>query len=190
AKLIRNVLESSKNDVIPFQQDLETIKLFIALEQFRFNFNFETYLHVDQKLMEGDYMVPPMLIQPFIENAIQHGLFNKEKGDKHLKIDVKLEDRFIVYTITDNGIGREKAREFKRINKPDHASYGIEMSKDRLKIYNQGPYKNLDGHPQINELSIVDLYENGHPCGTKVQLLLKLGFCSKLANSHENNPGR
>jgi len=79
----------------------------------------------DDELLHGDYKVPPMLVQPFIENAIHHGLRNKIDGEKTLGVRIKLKNDYIIYTITDSGVGREKAAQLKQVNRPEHVSYGI-----------------------------------------------------------------
>ena len=174
ARLIRNVLESSKNNVIPFYKDFETIQLFIDLERFRSNGKFSYQLQADQELLNGDYKVPPMLVQPFIENAIHHGLFNKEEGDKHLRVDAKLDKDFIVYTISDNGVGRKKAEELKNINRPAHMSYGIRISQERIKNFNRHLPSNKLGNVQDKDLVVTDLKVNGECAGTEVKLRLKI----------------
>ena len=174
AKLIRNVLESSKNNVIPFYKDLEAIRLYIDLEQFRCSNKFHYTIYADEELLNGDYTVPPLLIQPFIENAIHHGLLNKKHADKQLFIDIRLEGEIIVYNITDNGVGRKRSGQLNTINKPEHISYGIQISKERLEIYNRSIHQ-----PQrkriINgdEILITDLFDNDIPSGTRVEVKLK-----------------
>lgn len=174
ARLIRNVLESSKNEVVPFYKDFETVQLFIDLERFRSNYKFNYQLQADQELLNGDYKVPPMLIQPFIENAIHHGLFNKENGEKHLKVNARLDGDYIVYTITDNGVGRKRAEELNRINRPDHVSYGIQIASERVKNFNsRASAGKTEGH-EPDHLRITDLTVNDQCSGTIVQLRLKI----------------
>lgn len=163
ARLIRNVLESSKNNIIAFQKDLESIKLFIELEQFRCSNKFSYTLDTEMDLLNGDYKVPPLIIQPFIENAIHHGLLNKETGSGQLDISISIDEDYIHYRIVDNGVGRERAAELNRINKPEHLSYGIAISTERLKRYNE----------DFDSIQITDLYENSHPVGTKVEIYIK-----------------
>lgn len=170
AKLIRNVLDSSKAETVPFHKDFETTKLFVDLEQFRSSGSFSYTMHADDDLLNGDYRVPPMLMQPFIENAIRHGLMNKESGNRFLSIDVRLEGHQLVYTIEDNGVGRARAEELRQLNMPEHISYGIEISRQRIRNHNlnaRSAYKD-DG------FLILDLYQNDVPCGTRVQLKLNI----------------
>lgn len=171
ARLIRNVLDSSKNNIIPFQRDLESIKLYIELEQFRCSNKFSYTIDTDADLLNGDYKVPPLIIQPFIENAIHHGLLNKESGSGQLSISISLKEDYIKYTIIDNGVGRERAAALNLINKPEHLSYGIAISTERLDRYNE----------DFDSIQIIDLYENSLPAGTKVEINIKADE-SKVAN--------
>lgn len=159
AKLIRSVLDSSKNNLVPFQIDLETIRLYLEMEKFRCNDKFLYEISVEPVLLHGDFKVPPLIVQPFLENAIHHGLLNKKENDKQLQVKINLCDEFIVYTITDNGIGREKAAKVKERNKPEHQSYGIAITRERIHLHNQ--------HGIDDDLVIADLEKEGAPSGTK-----------------------
>jgi ligand-binding sensor domain-containing protein len=166
AKLIRVVLDSSKNNVVPFYKEYEALNLFLQLEQFRCNNKFEYELNVDEEVINGNYKVPPLLIQPFIENAIHHGLMNKADNDKKLSIHIGIKNESIHYYIADNGIGRQKAFEIKNLNKPEHVSYGIDISRERVQLYNKnGNEKNV---------VITDLYTNGTPAGTMVEVSINI----------------
>lgn len=167
AKLIRNVLDSSKNNAVPFQKDHESLQLYLQMEQFRCSDRFEYGISVDNELLQGDYKVPPLILQPFVENAIHHGLLNKENNDRLLQVTAALKEGFIEYTVTDNGIGRQKAALLKGINKPEHISYGIQITEERIRLYNQPGKANGD-------LEISDLYENGLPAGTRVTIRVKI----------------
>ncbi len=165
AKLIRVVLESSKNIVVPFHKEYDALQLFLQLEQFRCGNKFEYSLSVDEELREGDYKVPPLLVQPFIENAIHHGLMNKQGPDKKLQVKIGVENGKIKYLVADNGVGREKALQIKNLNKPDHISYGIQISKERIHLYNRSADK--------DDVIIKDLFEDGKPAGTQVEVTIK-----------------
>lgn len=174
ARLIRNILDSSNNNVVPFHKDFETTKLFIELEKFRSSDNFEYELYADRELLNGDYKVPPLLMQPFIENAIHHGLFNKTDDKKFLEVKVKLDNDHIIYTIRDNGVGRTRAEELKKINKPEHKSYGIHISKERIRNHNDAHAHHMV-FTSAKYVTISDIYENDKPAGTSVELKLKIG---------------
>lgn len=167
AKLVRNVLDSSKNNVVSFHKDYESLQLYLQMEQFRCNGRFEYQLTVDPELLNGDLRVPPLIVQPFVENAIHHGLLNKENNDRKLVVSACIDKDYIRYTITDNGIGREKARQLKEINKPEHRSYGIQITEERIHLYNQESRS-------ANDVTITDLYKDNEPCGTSVMIRLKI----------------
>jgi ligand-binding sensor domain-containing protein/putative methionine-R-sulfoxide reductase with GAF domain/anti-sigma regulatory factor (Ser/Thr protein kinase) len=166
AKLIRNVLDSSKNDVVAFQKDYETLELYLQMEQFRCSDKFTYQLIAEDELLYGDYKVLPLIVQPFVENAIHHGLLNKQNGERKLLVTAIIENDYITYTISDNGVGREKALQLKEINKPEHQSYGIDITKERIQLYNQTK--------KTDDVVITDLFENNEPSGTKVEIRIKI----------------
>jgi len=158
ANLIRNVLESSKNNLVPFQKDFDTLKLYLEMEQFRCNNKFAYSLQADHELLNGDYKVPPLIIQPFVENAIHHGLLNKKDTNRQLKVTVHLKDEHIVYSVVDNGVGRKRAGILKEQNKPEHQSYGIDITRERIQLHN--------GNRLSHDVMITDLEQEGVAIGT------------------------
>src|SRR5450631_2293283 len=109
ARFIRSVLDSSYKELIEINKDLEAIQLYIDLEQMRFNHKFTYHCEVDPELLNGEYRVPALLVQPFLENAINHGIGPSETPDLKICLKLKLEGNMIYYTIADNGIGREQS---------------------------------------------------------------------------------
>lgn len=162
AKLIRNVLDSSKENNILFSKDIETLQLYVDLEKLRSENKFSAQINVSKELLNSDYKVPPLIIQPFVENAIHHGLRNKEGNTGELHVLAERVEDNIQYTITDNGIGRQAAA---KINTHQHQSYGMQMSFDRIKMFND---------EDTAAVKIDDLYENNIAAGTKVQVNLKI----------------
>lgn len=165
-RLIRSVLENSKDNVVPFHKDLETLQLYLQLEQFRAGNKFSYEVHADEELINGDYKIPPLLVQPFVENAIQHGLLNKETGDRKLFINASLQGEFIQYSICDNGVGRVKGLEIKERNRPEHKSYGMQITTERLQLHNRNGIE--------NDIVITDLSDNGLSNGTKIEVRIKI----------------
>ena len=108
--------------------------------------------------------VPPLIIQPFVENAIHHGLLNKIDGDKKLMIQVSVVNNHIHYLIEDNGVGRAKANSYKQLNKPSHQSMGMQITTDRINLFNQ----NKNSYVTITDM--IDEWQN--PCGTRVEIEL------------------
>lgn len=162
AKLIRAFLENSKSNAIPCWKDLEALKLYLELEALRWGKKISYTLNVAPEILQGDYKVPPMIIQPYVENAIHHGLLNKESGECNLFIEVRTEKNHIIYTIEDNGIGRKRAMEYKLLNKPGHQSMGLDITKERINLFN----KDNNG-----SVTITDLYNEHHEAtGTRVNI--------------------
>ncbi|UFH55893.1 sensor histidine kinase [Spirosoma sp. KNUC1025] len=159
AKLIRLVLDSSKNNLVHFQKDFDTLRLYLELEQFRCNHKFSYSLTAAPELIAGDYQVPPLIIQPFVENAIHHGLLNKPDNCRQLDIAAWLKDEYIIYSVIDNGIGRAQAARLKELNRPEHQSYGIQITRERIQLHNR--------HHRLADVQISDLEEDGRPAGTK-----------------------
>jgi hypothetical protein len=167
AELVRIILDTSRRDVIPFVKDLEAIKLYVELEQLRFNDKFSYKTCIAPELINGEYNVPALLIQPYIENAILHGLSQSESDDLELRLSAVLEDDYIVYNIEDNGIGREQSKKYKSANKPRRESLGEKLSQERIDIFNLQKGAN-------SSVEIIDLYdEKNRPAGTKVRVKIK-----------------
>jgi hypothetical protein len=167
SSLIRIILNSSRIEFFPFIKDFEGIQLYVELEQLRFNNKFCYKTDVDPELMNGDYKVPSLLIQPYVENAIIHGLSQSEAPDLELKLAATLHDDYITYIIEDNGIGRAQSQKYKQHNKPGYKSLGMELTQERIDIFNR--QQKSDG-----TVTIEDLYDkNGHAAGTRVKLTIK-----------------
>lgn len=162
ARLLRNVLDSSAQNSVKFSRDMETLQLYIELEELRNDHKFSTIFEVDEILLNDDFKVPPLLIQPYVENAIIHGLKNRIGDGGCLLIKAVKMPEYIHYTIEDNGVGRESVPAGRARNKN---SYGMQMSSDRIRYFNEEEF------PQV---TITDLTRNGHPTGTRVEVFLKL----------------
>jgi ligand-binding sensor domain-containing protein len=166
AKLIRFALDSSEKNLVPFHKDYESLQHFLQLEAFRYSNKFEYGMHVEPDLLNSDIKVPPLIIQPFVENAIHHGLMNKHSADRKLDIEIALENDHIKYTITDNGIGRQQAAILQEINKPDHISRGMEIAAKRVNLHN---YNGMN--PAV---IVTDIKDKNSPAGTKVEIWLTI----------------
>jgi tetratricopeptide (TPR) repeat protein len=163
SKLMREVLECSQEDFIPLTKEIEILKRYVNLEHFRFNSHFDFTFNVDSSINSDEYQIPPMLLQPFIENAIWHGLRYKDvKG--HLNINFTQKNNFVEIEVSDNGIGREKSIEHKTLNQKKMKSTGIKNVQNRLEIIKSVFKKDL-------EISINDLNSENKE-GTIVKLKL------------------
>jgi ligand-binding sensor domain-containing protein/anti-sigma regulatory factor (Ser/Thr protein kinase) len=162
AKLIRNILDSSKQNTVSLAKDLYTLKLYIELEQLRHENKFIAEINADEVLLEDDYKVPPLIIQPFVENAILHGIRYRPDNNGRLSITVSRKDDYLQYIIEDNGVGRSTPE---NQSKKEKKSYGIDMSNERVKLFN---------NEEKASVQITDLFYNGASTGTKVEVSLKI----------------
>ena len=164
AKLIRSILENAASNTVPCWKDMETLQLYLELEALRFDNKFSYQVIIDPMILNGDYKVPPLVIQPFVENAIHHGLLNKLEGDKKLLVKVFVTTNHIHYLIEDNGIGRKLAATYKQQNKLSYASMGMQITEERINIFNQR---------NNGSVKIVDMCdEKNLSLGTKVEVSL------------------
>jgi ligand-binding sensor domain-containing protein/putative methionine-R-sulfoxide reductase with GAF domain len=166
AKLIRNILDNSKNDVVPFWKDWETMNLYLQLEQLRSNNKFNYTLHADDELLNGHYKIPPLIIQPYIENAIHHGLNALTDRVGNLQITGSFRNNILQFIITDNGVGRKQAM-VNKFNQPKHQSYGMQFTKERIALFNE---KETDSNVTIQD----NVDKKGNAIGTTVNVFLKV----------------
>jgi len=135
SSLMRKILDNSTKTSIPLRDELDALTLYLDLERLRFKDKFSYEITVDEEIDPLLYKVPTMLIQPYVENSICHGLMPKdEKGI--VKIDMKLEEDHIICTIEDNGIGRQAAQGRKKMKDPNHNSIGTRIVTSRLDLVN------------------------------------------------------
>jgi LytS/YehU family sensor histidine kinase len=163
AKLMRNLLYFSREKFINIDDEINTLKLYIDFQKARFNNKFDYKINVDEKIDTENTLIPPLIIQPFVENAIEHGL-SKINYNGLLEINFEISDNLLKINILDNGIGIEKSLE----NKPKtkHKSLAIEISKERIKTLLPKKYRK-------NYFKIIDRkYEQTH--GTRVSFFLPL----------------
>lgn len=165
ASLMRLILENSRRAMVVLDDEVQSLKLNLELEQLRFDGRFDFRIDIDRKIDPEDIYLPPMLIQPFVENAIKHGIKGKE-GTGLITLAIKLEDGFLECIVEDNGVGRELTMKNKK--KEGHVSLGTQVTLERLEILRQ------EKNPKAG-LEIIDLKdENGAGTGTKV--ILRIPF--------------
>lgn len=171
SRLQREVLNNSDQNLITIEKEIEMLNLYLELEQLRFNENFEYSISLEKEIDPTEVKVPPMILQPFVENAIWHGLMPK-KGSKTVTIDfLLLSDSILQCIIRDNGIGREAAARLKEnTGNKEHKSKGLNLVYERLQIL-RAQYQ------QPFEVQISDLTgTNGEIQGTNVSLMLYIGM--------------
>jgi LytS/YehU family sensor histidine kinase len=168
ARLMRLILQNSRSNYISLKDELEALDLYLQMESLRFKNKFNYSITVDDNIDAASIVIPPMLIQPYVENAIWHGLMHKSNGDEgKVEIHISRNNENLMCTIYDNGIGRKKAAELKAQKNTSHKrSMGMQITQDRIEIIN----KLYD----INASVHVDDMENGEgeAKGTRVQLII------------------
>ena len=167
SRLIRQTLTNSQLSLIPLSDEIEMLRLYLDMERLRFSESFKYNITYENSIEPETIYVPPMLLQPFCENAIWHGLMHKD-GEGKLEVVLSLEGGQLRCIIADNGIGRAKAAELKSGSNGKQKSLGLKITKERLAIFN-------------NEKSVHDFYKtedvldaNGNVAGTKVVLNIKI----------------
>jgi PAS domain S-box-containing protein len=158
SKLIRGILTHSVNNKIKLTEEIEMLKNYVQLEMTRFENKFQFVLNIEKEIEMDSIEIPSLLIQPYVENAILHGLYNKI-GPGTLTINVLNREDAVVFEIQDDGIGREAAIKLQQQNFPVHKSMGIKLTEERLKLINEH-------HNVVFEVK--DLMNESGPCGTKV----------------------
>jgi len=165
SQLMRAVLENSEEDFIPLKKEIELLQLYTKLEHFRFQDKFDYSIDVDDTINVDEFQIPPMLLQPYIENAVWHGLrYKKEKGHLNISIKPKSKDE-ITITISDDGIGRTRSKQMKTENQKKQNSKGMNNIKKRVAILNEMYKDKVD-------VTIED-YQQSEDAGTKVVVTLK-----------------
>lgn len=160
SKLMRIILENSKSPTVTLESEFHALQLYVELEALRFDNKFDFKLNISPEINQGQVSIPPLILQPFVENAIWHGLMNKnERGSINIEVKPKSGNKLFV-VIEDNGIGRNSANEYNK-NSHNGKSFGMQITQDRLNAFNN----------KENNLKIVDLYDaNNKPAGTRVEI--------------------
>jgi sensor histidine kinase YesM len=168
SQLIRLVLENSRSEKVTLQKELDTLKLYIDLEAMRFKdkvqYKINVVPHIDKQYIE----IPPLLLQPYVENAIWHGLMHKSEGGK-INIDITQPTEYLLHIeISDDGIGREMAKLHKSKSATRQKSFGLKMTSERLDAINHI-------YQTKTEVKIIDLMDaDGNAAGTKVIIEIPL----------------
>jgi len=147
------------------KDELNALEIYLELESLRFKDKFDYEIKVDDALDRNYDMIPPLLIQPYVENAIMHGIMHlKKKG--HISVTLERQGDKMKVSIRDNGVGRKRSKEFE--DQKMHKSRGMSITRDRLEIINTSRKSNLS-------LSITDLEsENSEPEGTLVEIFIPI----------------
>ena len=166
SKLIRTLFNNADKKEINLYDEIETCKLYLQLEAMRFDTKFSFAVNVDNSIDLKSIQVPALIIQPFIENAIWHGIVPRNSGG-HVSLNVFRKDAIIEIVVDDNGIGRESSRQNKSVAGLTHQSKGVNLTQSRLEL------NNLLQQRQANLESIDKKDENGMATGTTVIITIK-----------------
>jgi ligand-binding sensor domain-containing protein/two-component sensor histidine kinase len=165
SKLMRSILDLSKQETVTLEKELNALKMYIELEALRLENKFDYSIIVDKNIDEQTLQIPSLMLQPFVENAIWHGLHNKkDQGTISIKIN-EISISKILVTIEDDGIGRAAAAALKKAQ-ISHKSYGIDITKNRLQLLNKN-----------NTVIFTDLFDNNNKAsGTKVTITINTTY--------------
>lgn len=164
ARLIRLILHYSSKDTISLKEELTTLALYIELEQLRYRDDFGFDLKIAQGVEIEKWLVPPLILQPYVENAIGHGLAPKT-GLKKLLVEIAKSGNNISFTIRDNGVGRSFSKNISNLKDSKHKSVAMELTRKRINL--AGENKTSD-----KDIEIIDIEEAGQPLGTEVRFKL------------------
>lgn len=167
SRLIRLILQNSRSNYVNLREELEALKLYMEMESLRFNHRFDYIVKVENDLDLDGIEIPPMLIQPYVENAIWHGLMHK-KGKGRVVITLSQRNNCLYCNIEDDGIGRAKAATYKSKHSTRKKSMGMGITNDRINLINN--LYNAD-----TTVRVIDLTDqNGNGTGTRIELMIPL----------------
>jgi hypothetical protein len=168
ARLIRHVLDNSKQEMIPLHKEIEALTLYLQLEQLRIPQKFSFTIHCSPQIDIAQTQIPPLLMQPFVENALLHGITHKKDltGIIHITIDKTTTQ--LICNIEDNGIGRKKSMAINAAKETLHESFGMSATKERIEILNLH-------HPNMASVRIIDKIDDANlATGTTVVITIPL----------------
>lgn len=163
--LMRKVLDVSGREEISLHEEIQILELYLSLEKLRFGEDFQYTIKVSDSIDQQTTVLPPLILQPFAENAIKHGLLHK-KGEKRLSIGFEKEHDLLC-SIIDNGIGRKRATEIKERQQEKHESFSLNATQMRVNLLNRFSDKKF-------EITINDLYQDNTALGTEVSIRIPL----------------
>ena len=166
SRLIRMVLTNSEKVLITMDEELKMLRLYLDMERLRFENSFDYNITYTNDVEAESVLVPPLLLQPFCENAIWHGLMNKD-GQGHLNITIIKENEYLNCIITDDGIGRAKAGELNRVSAKKEKSMGLKITNERLSLFNHE--KEVSNFYEMEDV----INESGAVAGTKVSIKIR-----------------
>ncbi|MFN5318236.1 MAG: histidine kinase [Bacteroidia bacterium] len=169
SRLIRLILDNSKEPFVSLEQELAALKIYIDLEKMRFASGFDSHLAISENVNPADIFVPPMIFQPFVENSIWHGLLHKETPGK-LRIHVEIDADILIVSIEDDGIGRAAAAELKSKTALKSKSYGLAITRQRIMNFNKGEQCNIPTAVEVED----KFDDQNRAIGTRIMLKLAI----------------
>lgn len=166
SRLIRAMLNHSRAQMVTLEEEIVSLKLYLELEKMRFKEKFDFDIVMDEDIDTHDIMVPPLLIQPYLENALIHGLAQTRSQGK-INLYYILDGKYLLVTVTDNGIGIEASKKLNKDRPSLHKSVGMSITQKRLELLDEG---NTDRKVHIEEIKD----RKGEVLGTKVQVKVRV----------------
>ncbi|WP_157111382.1 sensor histidine kinase [Nonlabens spongiae] len=168
SRLIRMYLDYSQQDEITLSQEITALKLYLELEKMRFDDELDYFINIDDKIDTARVKIPSLLVQPYVENALKHGLMHKP-GNRVLSINCSLNqnESLLHIVIEDNGIGRERSTLLNKNRGRSHVSFATSINNERAALYKEQLNRTVD-------IKIEDLYNQQCAAGTKVTIILPI----------------
>ncbi len=169
SNLTRTILEMTEKDFISISEEVKTLQLYLDIEKGRFDEDFSYEIQVGKNIDQESIKIPTMLLQPYVENAVKHGLLHKQ-GDKKVIILFETQNNELLISIDDNGIGRQKSNELNQIKNKNHQSFATEALQNRIDLLNEYNHKNIS-------LKIIDKQnQQNQPTGTLVEIIIPINI--------------
>ncbi|MGA3012441.1 MAG: histidine kinase [Bacteroidales bacterium] len=169
SKIIRQTLDNATKEYISLDEEIEYIKWYLNLELMRFDNKFKVEFRIHENLNPQNIQIPPMIIQPYVENAVRHGLFHKEDGEGLLLIDISIEGENLKCVIEDNGVGRKKSKEIDSWRDLQHKPQSTRITQERIDLLNKSTQSDK------YRVTIKDICNRiGDVKGTQVEIILPL----------------
>jgi tetratricopeptide (TPR) repeat protein/two-component sensor histidine kinase len=170
ADLMRTYLDQSQKKSVTVQAEVDALKLYLELEKLRFEDSLEYQIHVAEDLDPDDIQLPALLVQPFVENALKHGLLHKQ-GERKLSVSFIREDDVLICKVKDNGIGRKASEELNKNRNPNHKSYATGAIQERIELINYS----MSEPVRFETVDVTN--QQGEVSGTEVRLFIPMvGF--------------
>jgi LytS/YehU family sensor histidine kinase len=170
AKLLRMLVENTETPFTPLQKEIDLLELYLSLEKLRLP-DLRFSITADPSINKDKTLIPNMILQPYIENALWHGLSPKT-GDKKLEVNIQKQNGNVIYNVKDNGVGRKRSSELKSLYRRGHKSKGVELLTKRFKLLSEEYGSDIT-------TEVIDVMNNGKAGGTEVAIIVPDSFSQK-----------